>query len=157
MFHLIGDVHQPLHTAKLVTDQFPEPDGDRGGSKFYVRVSLESSPITLHNFWDGLVIGSGKFENVRKRATALMNKPGLKREDFAADLTVRSFKDWAVASYHLAAKRAYVTETLQGGADRNQRVMLSGDYTDQAKAVAERQVVLSGYRISDAMVDVFGR
>ncbi len=31
MLHLIGDVHQPLHTTKLVTERFPEPEGDRGG------------------------------------------------------------------------------------------------------------------------------
>ena len=38
VFHLIGDVHQPLHTVALFTTQFLPPEGDRGGTRFYIRV-----------------------------------------------------------------------------------------------------------------------
>jgi S1/P1 Nuclease len=38
VFHLLGDAHQPLHTTKLFTTQFPAPEGDRGGTRFYIRV-----------------------------------------------------------------------------------------------------------------------
>ena len=31
LFHLVGDVHQPLHTAQLFTIDYP--NGDRGGRK----------------------------------------------------------------------------------------------------------------------------
>ena len=37
MFHLVGDIHQPLHTSALISSQFPQ--GDRGGNLFFVRVS----------------------------------------------------------------------------------------------------------------------
>src|SRR5262249_11847728 len=31
LFHLVGDIHQPLHTAQLFTVDYPK--GDRGGMK----------------------------------------------------------------------------------------------------------------------------
>jgi hypothetical protein len=39
----------------------------------------------------------------------------------------------------------------------NRDRVLPSDYTDKAKEVAEHEIVLSGYRMSEAMVDVFGQ
>ena len=41
LFHLVGDVHQPLHTTTLFTEEFP--NGDRGGTRFYIKVKPENS------------------------------------------------------------------------------------------------------------------
>lgn len=157
MFHLISDVHQPLHTIKLVTKQFPEPKGDRGGSGFYVRETPSGSTISLHHLWDGLIIGSDKFQAVRNEATTLPKKPGLKRVNMAEELAVKSFKDWALRSYTVAVEQAYRKGNLRGSAIKDDGAVLPSDYVDKAKKVAERQFVLSGYRISDAMVEMFGR
>jgi S1/P1 Nuclease len=157
IFHLIGDVHQPLHTIKLVTKQFPEPKGDRGGSGFYVRVTPSSPAISLHKLWDGLVLGSDKFQAVRNKATSLRNKPRLKRTSLSELLAVRSFRDWVRRSYTIAVEQAYRKGTLQGSTSREDGVPLPDDYLDKAKETAERQLVLSGYRISDEIVALFGR
>jgi S1/P1 Nuclease len=37
LFHLVGDIHQPLHTAQLFTTEYPQ--GDRGGNEICVRVT----------------------------------------------------------------------------------------------------------------------
>jgi S1/P1 Nuclease len=37
LFHLVGDVHQPLHTGQLFTVDYPK--GDRGGNEICVRVT----------------------------------------------------------------------------------------------------------------------
>jgi S1/P1 Nuclease len=37
LFHLVGDIHQPLHTAQLFTVEYPQ--GDRGGNEICVRVT----------------------------------------------------------------------------------------------------------------------
>src|SRR5215813_2059208 len=37
LFHLVGDIHQPLHTAQLFTVDYPK--GDRGGNEICVRVT----------------------------------------------------------------------------------------------------------------------
>jgi hypothetical protein len=155
MFHLIGDVHQPLHTIKLVTEQFPEPKGDRGGSGFYVRETPNGSTTSLHHLWDGLVVGSAKFQAVRNKATSLRNEPGLKRDKFADRLAVKSFKRWALESYAIAVEKAYRKGTLKGSTVKADGTLLPVDYIEKAREVAERQMVLSGYRISNAMADIF--
>jgi len=157
MFHLIGDVHQPLHTVKLVTDRFPEPEGDRGGTRFYVRVTPDGETKNLHKLWDGLIIGSEKLQAVRNESIELRNRPRFKREDFAEQLAVKRFNDWAAENYKIAVDQAYRKGTLKGSTDKNDGVVLPSDYTDKAKAVAERQIIISGYRLSDAMAEVFGQ
>ncbi len=157
IFHLTGDIHQPLHTVKLVTDLFPEPKGDRGGTWFYIRVTPNGGTRSLHKLWDGLIISSDKFQSVRNRATKLRNRAGLKREDFAQQLKVKPFNDWALEAYSVAEEHAYRKGSLKGSNNEDDGVVLPADYRKKAKAVAEKQIVLSGYRLSDAMVEVFGQ
>ncbi len=96
VLHLTGDVHQPLHTTSLITEQYPLPKGDEGGNKFFIRVTPNSSGINLHSFWDGLIIGSDRFQSVRNKATEFRNRAGLEREDFSEQLTVKPFNDWVL-------------------------------------------------------------
>ena len=157
ILHLIGDIHQPLHSTTLITKQFPEPEGDRGGTRFYIRVSPGCSTISLHEFWDDLILGSDKFQAVRNVATLLRSRPDLTRETFAKQLAVKQYNDWALASYNLATDKIYNKGKLQGSNDKNNGVVLPADYKGPAKKAAEIQVVLAGYRISDAMVELFGK
>src|SRR5262245_6637927 len=56
VFHLVGDIHQPLHTAQLFTTDYPE--GDRGENEICVRVAQAGQPMDLHRFWDGVITSS---------------------------------------------------------------------------------------------------
>lgn len=53
LFHLVGDLHQPMHTTALfTTERFSE--GDRGGNE------TEITPgSNLHSFWDSRLGGNG--------------------------------------------------------------------------------------------------
>jgi hypothetical protein len=54
IIHLVGDIHQPLHCATRVTEQFP--DGDRGGNSLMVRLvgtDGRAKKVKLHSYWDG--------------------------------------------------------------------------------------------------------
>jgi pyruvoyl-dependent arginine decarboxylase (PvlArgDC) len=51
---------------------------------------------------------------------------------------------------------AYLNDALKGGTSKEDAVVAPEDYRTKAKDVAERQIVFSGYRLSDAMVEVFG-
>jgi S1/P1 Nuclease len=53
LFHLVGDIHQPLHSAQLFTVDYP--NGDRGGNEICVRVTQAGQPMDLHRFWDGVI------------------------------------------------------------------------------------------------------
>src|SRR5262249_19822303 len=69
LFHLVGDVHQPLHTAQLFTVDYPT--GDRGGNEICVRVTQAGQPMDLHRFWDGVITSSQNFTRLRNEAIAL--------------------------------------------------------------------------------------
>src|SRR5262245_15058368 len=46
LFHLVGDIHQPLHMAQLFTVDYPK--GDRGGNEICVKVTQATQPMDLH-------------------------------------------------------------------------------------------------------------
>jgi S1/P1 Nuclease len=71
-FHLVGDIHQPLHTAQLFTVEYPQ--GDRGGTEICVRVTQTGQPMNLHRFWDGVITSSQNLTRLRNEATALRNR-----------------------------------------------------------------------------------
>jgi S1/P1 Nuclease len=45
LFHLGGDIHQPLHTARLFTVEYTQ--GDKGGNEICVRVTQGGQPMDL--------------------------------------------------------------------------------------------------------------
>ena len=72
LFHLVGDIHQPLHTAQLFTTDYPK--GDRGGNEICVRVKEAEQPMDLHRFWDGVITSSSNLTRLRNEATALLSR-----------------------------------------------------------------------------------
>lgn len=80
-----------------------------------------------------------------------------KRDNFAEQLAESWFSDWATAAHRIAVEEVYGNGTLQKSADNEDGVALFNGYSDKTKEIAERQIVLSGYRITDATADVFGQ
>src|SRR4029077_2539834 len=74
LFHLVGDVHQPLHTTQLFTVEYPQ--GDRGGNQICVRVTQARQQMDLHRFWDGVITSSSDLTRLRNAATEMRNRPG---------------------------------------------------------------------------------
>jgi len=68
LFHLVGDIHQPLHTVQLFTVEYPQ--GDRGGNEICVRVTQSGQSMDLHKFWDGVITSSQNLTRLQKDATA---------------------------------------------------------------------------------------
>jgi S1/P1 Nuclease len=116
--HLAGDVHQPLHTTKLITADYPEPEGDRGGTRFYIKVRPTNSTISLHKFWDDLILGSERFRSVRNKATELRSRSTLQRATYPQLADMR-FEDWAKnESFKLSKEVAYRNGSLKGSKDK---------------------------------------
>jgi S1/P1 Nuclease len=155
LFHLIGDVHQPLHTVALFTTQFPAPQGDRGGTRLYIRVTPTTrTTISLHAFWDDLILGSERFQSVRNRATELRLQPHHARHQLP-ELAETQFAQWArQESFRLATEHAYRNGMLQGSTDDNNGVVLPADYVRTTKPLAERRLVLAGYRLADVLAEI---
>jgi hypothetical protein len=152
LFHLVGDMHQPLHTATLVSRQFP--DGDRGGNSFFVRPGPRAEAITLHALWDGLPGRGDRIRDAANAATLLLSRPGAKRQDFPG-LATRDAVAWArQESYEIAARWVYREGTLAGSPEPARAPVLPPDYARGAKAQAERRLVLAGYRLADLLASL---
>src|SRR5437870_13642051 len=72
LFHLVGDIHQPLHTAQLFTTDYPK--GDRGGNEICVRVKEAEQPMDLHRFWDGVSTSRSNLTPLRNTAPGLLSR-----------------------------------------------------------------------------------
>ncbi len=152
LFHLVGDAHQPLHSTSLFTTQYPE--GDRGGTRFYIRVEEGRGTISLHKFWDGLIIGSERFQSVRNRATELRARPEFQRGALD-ELREHDMRHWLKEeSFELAKSAAYRNGNLIGSTDSKNGAILPAGYTTESKALAERRVVLAGLRLADVLREV---
>ena len=104
LFHLVGDIHQPLHTAQLFTVDYPQ--GDRGGNEICVRVTQAGQPMDLHRFWDGVITSSSNLTRLRNEATALRNRQEFQRSQLT-ELANTDFESWAKESFEIATKIAY--------------------------------------------------
>lgn len=146
LFHLAGDVHQPLHTTALVDTQFPE--GDRGGNLFKIKVLMSSQTSNLHSFWDGMLLDADDYASVRnlaaqiRQATPRNELPQLGKADIVT---------WSKESFILAQDNAYRSNTLRPGTDQDGAV-LPADYVATVHPIARRQVALAGYRLADELV-----
>ncbi|MEH2093474.1 MAG: S1/P1 nuclease [Nostoc sp.] len=153
LFHLVGDVHQPLHTTKLITSQYPE--GDSGGNLFYILVNQDSQTISLHKFWDDLVLGSENFQTVRNTAIRLRNTYQRRR---MPELSETQFDNWAkVESFNLAKQQAYLNGRLSGSIDKSEGKLLPVNYAVSSKSIAERRMSLAGYRLADLLNKLFAK
>ncbi|MGL6072747.1 MAG: S1/P1 nuclease [Fimbriiglobus sp.] len=149
LFHLIGDIHQPLHSVSLFTEKFPK--GDRGGTRFYVKVTQDRRAINLHAFWDDLITTTDDFRTARNIAIELRLRADFDRDELT-ELRETNFENWAkVEGVELAKKAVYLEGKLAGGAGELSAEVLPANYPRTVKPIAERRIVLSGYRIAETL------
>ncbi|HUO11047.1 MAG TPA: S1/P1 nuclease [Phycisphaerae bacterium] len=158
--HLIGDIHQPLHAVSLYSSQFP--DGDRGGNSLIVRTDgPDGRTQNLHSLWDGMLGGFLEIDAVEKIADKLEKEHP--RKEFEKELAVTDIDHWVYASQDEAKHVVYMEGKVPGvprsDGDRNgtQPAVppLPQEYMDRAHALADRKVTLAGYRLADALNNIF--
>ena len=151
--HLIGDIHQPLHTSARVTDR--EPKGDQGGNLFLL--TPEGTPrekqMNLHWFWDSIVSRTVAIEGdecdreyVANVARKIMKK--YPAASFGTALKPGAFEDWRKESFALNPTDVFSPDLVRFQ-------MPSEKYKKRAFQLAERQLALAGYRLADTLNRVF--
>ena len=166
--HLVGDIHQPLHTAcgffditgptpLLVADPADAKarhlPTDMGGN------ALRSGPgpnTDLHARWDGFrpeaFAGSKDPKALADKAAALVTP--------AEARTAGDYHDWPAAwatESIVLARSAYeglsfgAVKPGKDGGFRSISTVFPADYLDAHKAQAGRQVGLAGYRLADLL------
>lgn len=147
IFHLVGDIHQPLHAADWYSSRYPQ--GDQGGNRQYVLDPQTRQPVSLHGYWDGVISRSGEAGPAFERSRELRAKyPRSRFTEIAATPSVNDFVAWAVESNALARSQAYGS-TLSTSSTPEKAPALSAAYVADSTAIAERQVTLAGYRLAD--------
>ena len=162
LFHLIGDLHQPLHAVALVDDKlFPNGDhGDQGGNLLAIRADTNSKPQRLHAYWDGILGFDSRFGTVCDDAELLSRDHTLAADKLPELTTHKHPHDWASESFAAAKTHAYLDGklplVLYSDVDSKQ---VSDDKVSavstvdgaHSRTLARRRVVLAGNRLANAL------
>jgi hypothetical protein len=159
LFHLVGDMHPPLHTAQLFTVDYP--NGDREGNEICVKVTQASQPMDLHRFWDGVITSSSNLTRLRNEATALRSRQEFQRSQLT-ELASTDFESWAKESFEIGAKFAYQNDGRIGvpkGGNKDCTMVAAAPvlpvgYLVSASRIADRRMILTGYRLADLLTRI---
>jgi hypothetical protein len=140
ILHLIGDIHQPLHTTTLVSNYFP--NGDEGGNKI---PTVQGH--NLHSLWDDLLGTRSQMRDVDREVAKLKEQPELWNVDTRLDIN-----GWAAESNEAAKSMVYDPAILQAvrGATpgvKLEPISLSTEYLQAAGQMARRRIVAAGLRL----------
>lgn len=136
-------------------------NGDRGGNEICVRVTQGEQPVDLHRFWDGVITSSSNLTRLRNEATALRNRQEFQRSQLT-ELANTDFGSWAKESFEIATKIAYRNGAPigipRGGAMDCTTLaaapVLPKGYVFNASRIADRRMILAGYRLADLLTRV---
>ncbi|MEO7539313.1 MAG: S1/P1 nuclease [Pyrinomonadaceae bacterium] len=153
MEHLIGDLHQPLHTSARVTTS--NPKGDQGGNLFLLtpKGTKRDQQLNLHSFWDG-IIGKNmpndkdlcEADYLNPIADDIMRQyPLAKYQD---KLQMGSMDTWQKESFEIATREVY--------RDVKWFELPSDKYRKKALKISEERMALAGYRMGALFNQVFG-
>ena len=178
IFHLVGDVHQPLHAASRVTGRRDEREGDRGGNGF----ALDEWNRNLHAFWDGALDGAFRAEHQRRALTRLTRESSRQptpeqfwaafgdirdreyeelKDRVAAEARARHPLDDAVrANLKSGDFEAWARESNQivrGGLyppDLQRGEAPPARYAERAYDISLQRAALAGYRLADLLTNL---
>ncbi len=163
MWHLMGDLHQPLHCT---TDYYPQPHAggqmtDRGGNSINV-LNVSARYTDFHALWDGVLECTydkqgGKFvipsepdpftvspENATLRADVdeIVGANAIPSTAMAGE-----YADWAKETHALGIQ-AY---TNLGQDFTQPSITVTRAYVANAQSVARRQILLAGLRLASVL------
>ena len=151
--HLVGDLHQPLHTSARITEF--EPKGDQGGNLFLLnpKDTPREKSENLHWFWDS-ILGRNIPRNdacdgdyISKIAAEIMKKyPFAKMQN---RLQLGEFRNWQKEGFQLATTDVF-------SPDLKRFETPSVKYKQNAFQVSQAQMALAGYRLGEMLNRIFG-
>jgi hypothetical protein len=173
VLHIVGDIHQPMHTSDLFSKEFPA--GNAAAALSYVADPIGDTTMPLHLLWDSNVLRTPSLEAVDQAASEFTKKhprssfPELKALPIGES---GFFRAWAMESHKVAVDWAYDIETVSDQSEQDAEVLvekmvnfiLNGispveeapdvppEYWEKLKDTAERRITLAGYRIADLVL-----
>ena len=150
--HLIGDIHQPLHTSARIASFAPK--GDQGGNLFQLtpRDTPRADQVNLHWFWDSIVVRNQpnskdgcEGEYIDPLAADIMKE--FPYDKLRSRLNAGKFASWKDESFDIATSEVY--KGVVGFQ------MPSEDYRKKAFRIARERLALAGYRMAELFNDAF--
>lgn len=154
LYHLVGDVHQPLHATTRYTAA--QKDGDAGGNGFPLKMPEEAGIRNLHSFWDaaggafGFHSPKRPLDDAGKARLLALAEEVMKAyplESNAAAANDLEPLHWVEESNALG--RAVVYKNIKEGDTPSKA------YTDEAQRVARMRLALAGYRLAGVLNKMF--
>ncbi len=164
LLHLVGDVHQPLHSTALFAKDLSlqhqlaarEDVGDRGGNEIDV-VPATGETLPLHAYWDGMFGGYStvdgaifdsfvvrKVSGIDKTIPKLLPPP-------VAKASITDPEEWLSESHQLARQFAYAAPVLAA----RPPVELTRQYEENARKTSEDQISLAASRLANLLNEAF--
>jgi hypothetical protein len=113
--------------------------------------------MDLHRFWDGVITSSSNLTRLRNEATALRNRQAFQRSQLT-ELASTDFESWARESFEIGTKIAYRNGGKIGIPRRGMDCstvaaapVLPAGYVINASRIADRRIILAGYRLADLL------
>lgn len=134
--HLVGDVHQPLHTITKVSKRLPR--GDAGGNLFYL--AKNSIGKNLHQYWDnggGILIGKNKKISLQQQAAELERKWSCAEANKEQEP-----EQWVEATHQIAVSQVY---SIQSHRKPSKKYQLA------TQLLVEKQIVFAGCRLANLL------
>lgn len=150
--HLIGDLHQPLHTTGRALDD-GDKKGDQGGNLFSLTPKGAKDRLNLHSFWDSIIKQN------------MPNKDDACDADYIDPIGQKIIKAFPYSSvqnriadnkYDMWEKESIDIATTEVYKGVKRYEMPSDDYKKKALKIAEERMALGGYRLGDLFNEVFG-
>lgn len=149
LIHLIGDIHQPLHTINRYSSLTPK--GDAGGNLFFVR-GKDNHIQNLHALWDsGAELFDNKYHDnalnarqVKKIADKFQHQYSMK--DYLKQNPPTLPLDWAKEGYRIAIIQVY---------DLPKGKKPSSKYIKKAQATIQKRLTIAGYRLALVLNQIF--
>jgi hypothetical protein len=149
ILHLVGDIHQPLHSSARVTTAQGEEQGDQGGNLF--KLGTEQRSPSLHSYWDRIVDASvprrddetNNFGAYLDRVIATIEQEH-PRTEAAPRLHSGDYAEWSLESFETTTSTVYPAGLQRG-------VMPDEAYRERAFAASKTALAMAGYRLADLL------
>lgn len=152
--HLVGDIHQPLHSVALFNKTYPK--GDLGGNSHKV-ILTNGSTSNFHSYWDA---GAYILQNDTWFITRPMNMQNLTAlKDVAYSMIAQYGKQveelgknidplvWAQESFRIAQNTTYpfIATTNK----------LDAAYNTLTYETSKKRITLAGYRLANYILEIY--
>lgn len=153
IFHLLGDIHQPLHSTALFSMKLFDR-GDKGGNDF----KIVNVPGSLHSFWDNVTEPTqNKFSLIE--AKAVNYHEGANQHIGRESLFKMDFEDWIHESHQIAVQWVYSVDVLnrlrEEESAEDVRVDIgnekSEEYKRKAREIGDQRMIEAGYRLAQVL------